>query len=94
VEGSGGVILDTRRDSGGGLVHEVRGGDTTGLEARAVLQMAHLPTSIRHLLDRDEHPLVSGDQGDHARRIRGRLLSPQAAGRTHQPETRRLRARR
>jgi hypothetical protein len=59
TEGTGGVIIDTRRDGPGWSVHEVRGADTTGLEARAVLRMAQLPTSIHHLLDQDEHPLVS-----------------------------------
>jgi hypothetical protein len=43
----------------GATAHEVRGVQTTGLEATATLRMAQLPTSIHHLLERARHPLVT-----------------------------------
>ncbi|MCW2569412.1 MAG: hypothetical protein JWN54_3509 [Mycobacterium sp.] len=53
----GGVIVDTERDSP--PAQAVRGADTTGLDARVVLRMAQVPTSIYHLLSPASHPLVS-----------------------------------
>jgi hypothetical protein len=48
-----GLILDTEKTTG------LLGAQTTGLEARVHLRMAHVPTSICHLLDRERNPLVS-----------------------------------
>jgi hypothetical protein len=68
-----GLIIDTRPDTRAGQSHDVRGPQTTGLEARAVLRMAQLPTSIHHLLNRADHPLVSctiRNVSDETRRLR------------------------
>jgi hypothetical protein len=68
-----GLIVDTRRAGRGGLAHEVRGTQTTGLEAYATLRMAQLPTSIQHLLDPADHPLVTctiRNASDDTRRLR------------------------
>lgn len=53
-----GVLIDNRageQDSGGTLM----GADTTGLEVTVELRMGRVPTSIVHLFDKDEHPLVT-----------------------------------
>jgi hypothetical protein len=66
-------VIGTLRSGEGGSGYEVRGSRTTGLEARVVLRMAQLPTSIHHLLDRDEHPLISCTIQNHSpdtRRLR------------------------
>ncbi|WP_328472326.1 hypothetical protein OHA21_09560 [Actinoplanes sp. NBC_00393] len=55
----GGRIIDTAAAQTEALVHEVSGEATTGLDARAVLRMAQVPTSIYHLFDRDANPLVT-----------------------------------
>jgi hypothetical protein len=60
-------------DDAGGTGIEVRGAETTGLEVDIVLRMAHLPTSIYHLFDRADHPLVSctvKNVHDQTRRLR------------------------
>jgi hypothetical protein len=51
-----GQILDT---AGGAEEAKVRGLTTTGLEAKVFLNMAHVPTSIYHLLDADTSPLIT-----------------------------------
>jgi hypothetical protein len=48
-----GVILDTTE------AKKRRGLGTTGLQAKAFLKMAHVPTSICHLLNRDDNPLLT-----------------------------------
>jgi hypothetical protein len=53
-----GVLLDSDRqdrDSGGVIM----GADTTGIEAKVLLRMSHVPTGIVHLFDPEEHPLVT-----------------------------------
>jgi hypothetical protein len=63
-----GLILDTHKAVG------LLGPETTGLEAKIHLRMAHVPTAICHLFNREAHPLVScsvrnaGNGG--ARRVR------------------------
>jgi hypothetical protein len=53
-----GLLLDSdRQDRGlGGIV---MGAETTGIEARVLLRMSHVPTGIVHLFDPKEHPLVT-----------------------------------
>jgi hypothetical protein len=48
-----GLILDTADAT------TMRGRDTTGLEAKVHLKMAHVPTAICHLLDREQNPLIA-----------------------------------
>jgi hypothetical protein len=48
-----GLILDTEKDTG------LLGAATTGLEAKVHLRMAHVPSAIYHLFDREANPLVS-----------------------------------
>jgi len=48
-----GLIFDTEK------THGLLGADTTGLEAKVHLRMAQVPTSICHLLNREENPLLS-----------------------------------
>jgi hypothetical protein len=48
-----GLILDTEKSTG------LLGAATTGLEAKVHLRMAQVPTSIYHLFDRTETPLLS-----------------------------------
>lgn len=48
-----GLILEVKGTS------RVRGSDTTGLEARVYLNMAHLPTSFYHVLDVANNPLLT-----------------------------------
>lgn len=64
-----GLILDSRQTGGR------RGRETTGLEAKVHLRMAHVPTAIYHLFDRTRTPLISCDvyvsgESDAARRVR------------------------
>ncbi len=49
-----GLILDTSK---GPPVH--RGAETTGLEVKVYLNMAHVPTSFYHLLSADSAPLLT-----------------------------------
>lgn len=64
----GGLILDTKKETA------LLGADTTGLNVEIRLRMEHLPTSIYHLFNRDEHPLVSCEvhntKNDQTKRIR------------------------
>lgn len=48
-----GLLFDTEKTSG------LLGADTTGLEAKVHLRLAQVPTSICHLFNREEHPLLS-----------------------------------
>ena len=48
-----GLLFDTEKTSG------LLGAKSTGLEAKVHLRMAQVPTSICHLLDRDEHPVLT-----------------------------------
>lgn len=48
-----GLLLDTAGES------IRRGRETTGLEAKVHLAMTHVPTAIYHLLDCDDHPLIT-----------------------------------
>ena len=48
-----GLVLDTSRGN------NLLGPRTTGLEIQVRMRMAQVPTSIAHLLDRQEHPLVA-----------------------------------
>jgi hypothetical protein len=48
-----GLIVGIEKDS------RFLGAQTTGLEAEVHVRMEYLPTAIYHLLDRDEHPLVT-----------------------------------
>jgi hypothetical protein len=48
-----GLILNTRRTPG----H--MGVETTGLDAQAYLRVAQLPTAIVHLLNQEQHPLIT-----------------------------------
>jgi hypothetical protein len=69
--GTDGLIFDTQRAAGPS--YEIRGSDTTGLETRVVLRMAQLPTSIYHLFDPVDHPLVHftiKNVGEGTRRLR------------------------
>lgn len=53
-----GVLIDNRaaeEDTGGTLM----GADTTGLEVTVELRMGRVPTSIVHLFDEEQHPLVT-----------------------------------
>lgn len=53
-----GVLIDNRApadDTGGTLM----GADTTGLEVTVELRMGRVPTSIVHLFDKEQHPLVT-----------------------------------
>lgn len=64
---------DDRPEVDDGPRFEIRGGQTTGLEATVVLRMAQLPTSVYHLFDRTDHPLVSctvKNTSDRTRRLR------------------------
>jgi hypothetical protein len=64
-DSASGVILDsTKRDGRRGL-------GTTGLEAKISLNMAHFPTSICHLLNREENPLLTCEVA--AARTAGRM---------------------
>lgn len=47
-----GVIINTEHKA------TRRGLGTTGLEAKVFLKMEHVPTSMYHLLDPDDHPLI------------------------------------
>lgn len=53
-----GVLLDSDRQARkpGGII---MGADTTGIEAKVLLRMSHVPTGIVHLFDPTEHPLVT-----------------------------------
>lgn len=56
--GNPGVLLDSDRqgrEPGG----TVMGAETTGIEAKVLLRMSHVPTAIVHLFDPVEHPLVT-----------------------------------
>lgn len=64
-----GVVVDTAAGTG------VLGAETTGLEAKVQLRMAQVPTSICHLLRREQNPLVSctvrnTEEGGETRRLR------------------------
>jgi len=63
-----GLILDTEKTTG------LLGAQTTGLEAKVHLRMAHVPTAIYHLFDQTQHPLVSCEvrnaSGTKTRRLR------------------------
>lgn len=70
----------TASDTGPGDDHvdgdsrfEIRGEATTGLDVRVALRMAQLPTSICHLFDKADHPLVSctiKNKSERSRRLR------------------------
>lgn len=51
-----GIILDAHKSPG------LLGSDTTGLDARVHLRMAQLPTSICHLMNKDQNPLGYVDE--------------------------------
>jgi len=53
-----GVLLDTRRqgEQAGGIM---LGAETTGVEARVLLRMSHVPTGLAHLLNAHQTPLVT-----------------------------------
>lgn len=68
-----GLILDTGRSTLGEVSFDADGRPRSGLQARAVLRMAQVPTSIHHLLDRTENPLVTftiRNAGEDTRRLR------------------------
>lgn len=68
---SPGVLLDiSRRERRGGTL---MGGQTTGIDAKVLLRMSHVPLGIAHLLDAQETPLVSfrvSNQGSDPIRVR------------------------
>ena len=68
VEERSGLVFDVDEDS------RFLGAQTTGLEAEVYVRMEYVPTAIYHLLDRDEHPLVTCrvrvTRGDETRRLR------------------------
>ena len=56
--GNVGVLLDSdRQDRGPGGT--IMGAETTGIEAKVLLRMSHVPTGIVHLFEPKEHPLVT-----------------------------------
>ncbi len=63
-----GLIINTRTQS------NLLGADTTGLDVKVHLRMAHVPTGIYHLLDAASRPLVSCEirnaDPTHTRRLR------------------------
>jgi len=58
-----GVLLDVRASAPAPVTRggTTRGSATTGLVATVRLKMAHVPTAIYHLLNNNEHPLISGE---------------------------------
>lgn len=59
--GSGGIVWDTTASDRGmrGPALGSAGSSETGLQVTARLRMAHVPSSVIHLLDATQHPLVT-----------------------------------
>ena len=53
-----GLLLDSDRQAGR-PGRTIMGADTTGIDAKVLLRMSHVPTGIVHLFDPTEHPLVT-----------------------------------
>ena len=63
-----GLVVDTAQETG------LLGPETTGLDVKVHLKMAHVPTGMYHLLSKDDQPLVACEvrnaQNDGQRRVR------------------------